>query len=151
MNPYIDDARDRLAAVLAQHDTLQAIYDGPAPRTDPAKQHRSRTIAALHEGIRFGLKAAEVDALLAIAHALEAPVVDEGPCGDWSPLIQLGDRDAGRSTCVLAHGHDSPVHRDADGTEWTELPVDDQRDPMPADLPDKALSVIKRHRDGIDQ
>lgn len=148
MNPHIENAEDRLAAVLALHDEVRAIYSSPEPRTEPAKRQRSRQVAGLHEGIRFGLKAAEVHALLAIATAVhDQPQVDDGPCGDLSPALKLGDRDLGRGTCVLRYGHPSPVHIADDGSSWREG-VDD--DPMPDGIPDRALAVIARARADVD-
>lgn len=63
----LEAARNHYAASLAAHDHLQELYDNAArtgERVDPAKA------AQLHDAVRFGLKAGELAASIAIASDL---------------------------------------------------------------------------------
>lgn len=63
-------ARACLEAARTAHDTLRDTYAAAHARDEAPP---ARYVADLHNSIRFGLKAAEVEALIAIAEAL-APV-----------------------------------------------------------------------------
>ena len=63
----LETARNHYAASLAAHDALQHLYTDAArtgDRVDPA------TAARLHDAVRFGLKAGELAASIAIASDL---------------------------------------------------------------------------------
>lgn len=68
MTHSLDRARATLEAVDAAQQALVDEYD------KPDAQRSSRTVAGLHESIRYGLKAAEAHALVSIADDAQSVV-----------------------------------------------------------------------------